>query len=116
MASMYFPIKNHGGIPIMTAHDGGITAKCLVTDTQVGKKKVEALPHLIANTVDNLARGNFENIKTVPMSGETSLIKRGSAGKLIKNTKVKISSNEELTTEEKEARRLHKGVGARMRR
>lgn len=113
---MYFPIKNHGGIPIMTAHDGGITAKCLVMDTQVGKKKVEALPHLIGNTVDNLARGKFESIKTIPISGETSLTKRGIAGKLIKNTKVKITASEELTPEEKEARRLHKGVGARMRR
>jgi hypothetical protein len=113
---MYFPIKNHGGIPIMTAHDGGITAKCLVMDTQVGKKKVQPLPHLIGNTVDDLARGKFEKIKTVPISGDPSLTKRGIAGKLVGSTKVKIGAYEELTPEEKETRRLHKSVGTRMRR
>jgi hypothetical protein len=113
---MYFPIKNHGGIPNMLAHDGGITIKRLVKDTCVGKKKVEALPHLIANTVDDLARGRVEAVKPLETHGETSLIKPGGARKLIKNTKVKISQYEELTAEEKETRRLHKGVGMRMRR
>ena len=113
---MYFPIKNHGGIPIMTAHDGSITVKHLITDTCVGKKKVEALPHLIANTVDDLARGRMEVIKTVPISGETSLVKPGKARGLVRDTKMKIGAYEELTPEEKEARRLHKGVSARLRR
>lgn len=112
---MYFPIKSHGGIPIMTAHDGGITAKCLVKDTQVGKKKIAPLPHLVANTVDDLARGRVEKENPIETVGDTSLLKRGSAGKLVKNTKVKISQYEELSPEEKEARRLHKSSAMRMR-
>lgn len=99
----------------MTAHDGGITAKHLVKDTQVGKKKVLALPHLIANTVDDLARGRVEAHK-IDIGGETALMKPGKAGKLVKETKTKTGMYEELTPEEKEARRLHKGVAARIRR
>ena len=87
MASMYFPIKNHGGIPNMVSADGGISIKKLVKDTCVGKKKVEALPHLIANTVDNVARGMSYSLET---SGEPSLVKPSQSRKLIKNTKVKV--------------------------
>lgn len=97
----------------MTAHDGGITAKRVITDTQVGKKKVQALPHLIANTVDDLARGITEKMKTVDISGETSLLKLGKARGLVKDTKVKISGYEELTAQEKEMRAKHKNVKSR---
>jgi hypothetical protein len=95
MASMYFPIKNHGGIPNMLSADGGISAKKLVKDTRVGKKKVEALPHLIANTVDNVARGMSYPIET---SGEPSLIKPSQARKMVKDTKVRIPRESLLQT------------------
>lgn len=110
---MYFPITNHGGIPIMLGHDGCITTKHLVKDTMVGKKKVMALPHLIANTVDDLARGRVEEQKPIDIVGETSLMKPGKAGKLVRETKTKINMYQELTPEEMEQRRMGK---ARMRR
>ena len=87
MASMYFPIKNHGGIPNMVGIDGGISVKHLVKDTRVGKKKTEALPHLIANTVDELARGRGPMIRPIEVAGDVSIIKPGKARGLIKNTK-----------------------------
>lgn len=100
----------------MTAHDGGITTKRLVKDTCVGKKKVAILPHLIANTVDDLARGRAESVKPMETIGEPSLIKPGKARGLVTKTKEKISRYEELTPEQQEIRKLHKGVGSRMRR
>lgn len=96
----------------MTAYDGGITTKHLITDTRVGKKKIAPLPHLIADTVDDLARGRIEAIET---KGEPSVLKPGQSKKLIRNTKIKAAQYEELTHEEKQARQLHKGVGHRMR-
>ena len=83
---MYYPIVNHGGIPNMVGNHGGIVTKNLVKDTRVGKKRVGMLPHLIADTVDSLARGRMEHPE---VEGETSIIKKAQAGKLIKNTKVK---------------------------
>ena len=108
---MYYPIVNHGGIPNMVGNHGGIITKNLVRDTCVGKARVAMLPHLIANTVDDLARGYVPQ-KT---EGETSLIKKGMAGKLVKDTKQKVERYEELTPQEKEVRALHKKVGMRMR-
>jgi hypothetical protein len=112
MSSTYFPIKNHGGIPNMLSADGSITTKKLVTDTRVGKKHIEALPHLIANTVDNLAKGIPYAVET---NGEPSLIKPGKARRLVTDTKKKISMYEELTAEEMATRNLHKRVGMRFR-
>ena len=83
---MYYPIVNHGGIPNMVGNHGGIITKNLVRDTCVGKARVGMLPHLIADTVDSLARGRMEHPE---VEGETSIIKKAQAGKLIKNTKVK---------------------------
>jgi hypothetical protein len=96
----------------MLAHDGCITTKNLVKDTHVGKKTVKPLPHLIANTVDNVAKGIAYAIQT---NGEPSLIKPGKGRKLIATTKSKITAFEEIPPEEKESRRLHKGVSMRMR-
>ena len=59
MSATYYPIVSHGGIPIMTNANGGITTKHLLQDTRVGKKVAPVLPHLIANTVDALARGTI---------------------------------------------------------
>jgi hypothetical protein len=113
MSSTYYPIVSHGGIPNMIGKDGSITTKHLLKDTQVGKRKVAILPHLIANTVDNLARGMV--YKSQEIEGEPSLIKKGTAGKLVTDTKRKIERYEELTASEKETRALHKKVGMRMR-
>lgn len=111
MSATYYPITNHGGIPnVMNAH-GGITAKRLVRDTRVGKRAVQHMPHLIANTVDNLARGIV--YKPLETEGDPSIVKGGKARKLVKSTKTAIAQFEELTEEEKATRALHKKVGMR---
>jgi hypothetical protein len=109
----YYPIVSHGGIPNITNAHGGITAAKIVSDTRVGKRALAHMPHLIANTVDNIARGI--EYKPLETEGETSLIKGGKARKLVKDTKTKVERYEELTAEEKEVRALHKKVGMRMR-
>lgn len=109
---MYYPIVNHGGIPNMIGNHGGIITKNLVKDTRVGKARVGMLPHLIADTVDNLARGKVQHPE---VEGETSIIKKAQAGKLVKDTKQKVERYEELTAAEKEVRALHKKVGMRIR-
>jgi hypothetical protein len=87
MSATYYPIVSHGGIPIMTAANGGITTKHLLEDTRVGKKVAPVLPHLIANTVDALARGT---IRPEEVAGETSVLGSGTVRKLVKDTKVRM--------------------------
>lgn len=113
MASMYFPIKNHGGIPNMLDVHGGISIKHLVKDTCVGKKKAELLPHLIANTVDDLARGRAERNRVPETKGDVALTVPGKARGLVTKTKTKLSVYEELAPEEKESRAKHKNVRMR---
>lgn len=92
---------------------GGISIKHLVKDTRVGKKKTDVLPHLIANTVDDLARGRAERLRAPETKGEVAVVAPGKPRSLITKTKTKLTTYEELTAEEKESRAKHKNVRAR---
>jgi hypothetical protein len=108
MSATYYPIVAHGGIPNVVNAHGGITAKRLVRDTRVGKRAVQHMPHLIANTVDNLARGIV--YKPLETQGDPSLIAGGKARKLVKSTKVAMTKPTPMTEEEKTERMLNKMV------